>query len=225
MDVEYVYSSPIILTDELFSAYGGHTDNTSDGQRKAAYWIAERTLSEDLETYLLPTIVTGTYLYNPLDKFLVLDHTRVTRVIKTSFIDTEEAVYWSQLGTDNVYLSLRDGERGLVDIHWVLGNCNCSSHSRFPYKIQEVYEAGFSSGTSYRADILLALTTYADIILNEIIGYGNESPGDIGVQNFSNQQYTEERVKLTKTAFGSSARAQFIKTQIEKHRRKRHVGL
>ena len=71
----YPYSSCIILTDELFSAYGGHSDNTSDFQRKAAYWIAEQEASEDLETYLLPTIVTGTYLYNPIERFLILDHT------------------------------------------------------------------------------------------------------------------------------------------------------
>lgn len=222
----YPYTSNIILTDTIFSNYGGDATLGINHQRNAAYWIAEQAVSEDLETFLLPTIVTGTYLYNSINKFLVLDHTYVRKVIKTSFLDTEEVVYWSQLGTANVYLSLRDDERGLVDIFWLLGNCNCHSNwTRYPYQIQVVYEAGFSSGTSYRPDILLALATYADIILNEIIGYGNEAPGDIGVQRFSNQQYMEERVKLVHTAFGSSARAQFIKSQLEKHKRKRDVGL
>jgi hypothetical protein len=219
----YAYNSPIILTDELYSAFGGHTDNSTDRQRKAAYFIAERQMSDDLETYLLPTIVTGTYLYRSTDKFLTLDNTYVTKIIKTSFLDTEEKVYWSQLGTANLYISLRDGERGLVDIHYILGSCNCSVS--YPYQVQEVYEAGLSSGTSFRDDILLGLTTYADIILNEIIGYGNESSGDIGVQKYDNQQYSEERVKLLRTSFGTSARAQFVLKLIEKHRRKRFVSL
>lgn len=213
------------MSDDIFSAYGGHFNDSTQMQRNAVYFIAERTLSEDLETFLLPTIVTGTYLFRPMDKFLILDHTYIHRIILTSFIDREEEVYWSQAGTDNVYISLRDDERGLVDIHWLLGRCNCSSHTAYPYKIQEVYEAGFTTGTSCQPDIFLALTTYSDIILNEIVGYGNESSGDIGVQSYNNQQYAEVRVKLTRTAFGSSARAQFIKSLIEKHRRKRHVGL
>lgn len=221
----YPYSTAVIMSDSIFISYGGHMGDSTQAQRNAAYWIAERQLCDDLETFLLPTIVTGTYLYNPMDKFLVLDHTYIHRVIKTSFIDTKETVYWSQLGTDNVYLSLRDDERGLVDIHWLLGNCNCTSYSQYPYQIREVYEAGFSSGTSSSQDILLALTTYTDIILNEIMGYGNEAPGDIGVQSFDNQDYSENRITLIRTSFGSSAKAQFIKKLIQKYRRDRYVGL
>jgi hypothetical protein len=219
----YPYSKPIILTDALFSDYGGHIANSLDGQRNAAYLISEQQLSEDLETYLLPTIITGTYSYNPTDKFLILENTYVTKIISTSFLDTSETVYWSQAGTDNIYLSLRNSEYGLVDIHWLSKNCGCSY--AFPYKIQEVYECGFSSGTSYKPDILLALTTYADVILNEIIGYGNEAVGDVGVQDFSNQQYRESRVPLIKTSFGSSARAQFVRKLIQKYRRPRYVGM
>ena len=221
----YPYNSPIILTDALFSEYGGDATLGTNAQRNAAYFIAEQQASEDLETYLLPTIVTGTYIYRPIDKFLVLDNTHVTRIISTSYIDTEEKVYWSQTGTDNVYISLRDGERGLVDIHWLSGRCNCTSVYAYPYKVQEVYECGLTSGTSYRSDILLALTTYADIILNEIIGYGNEAPGDIGVQSYANQGYSENRVKLIKTSFGTSARAQFVKKLLVKHRKNRYIGL
>lgn len=221
----YPYSSAIILNDATFVEYGGHTGSSVVAQRNAAYWIAERTLSEDLDTFLLPTIVTGTYLFRLNDPFLTLDHTYIIRVIKTSFYDTKEEVYWSQAGTANVYVSLRDDERGLVDIHWLLGSCNCAQNNYFPYKIQEVYEAGLPTGTANRPDILLALTTYADIILNEIVGYGNEGPGDVGVQNFSNQQYREERAKLVNTVFGNSSRAQFIKKLITKYERKRFVFL
>ena len=221
----YAYSTPIILTDEIYSDYGGQLDNTTDSQRDAAYLISEMQLSSELETYLLPTIVTGTYLYNPLDKFLILEHSHVQRIIRTRFIDIKEYAYWSQAGTDNIYLSLRDGERGLVDIHSILGNYSCNHSYMYPYKIEEVYEAGLPTGTANKPDILLALTTYANIVLNEIIGYGNESSGDIGVQQFSNQNYSEARVKLLRTSFGTSARAQFIKKLIGKYIRKRWIQL
>ena len=221
----YAYSTPIILTDEIYSDYGGQLDNTTDSQRDAAYLISEMQLSSELETYLLPTIVTGTYLYNPLDKFLILEHSHVQRIIRTRFIDIEEYAYWSQAGTDNIYFSLRDGERGLVDIHSILGNYSCNHSYMYPYKIEEVYEAGLPTGTANKPDILLALTTYANIVLNEIIGYGNESSGDIGVQQFSNQNYSESRVKLLRTSFGTSARAQFIKKLIGKYIRKRWIQL
>ena len=222
---DYPYTSAIIMTDAIFSDYGGHLSDSTQPQRNAAYQIAERQLSSELETYLLPTIITGTYLYNPLDKFLILENAYVQRIIRTRFIDIEEDAYWSQAGTDNIYLSLRSGERGLVDIHSILGNYSCNHPYMYPYKIEEVYEAGLPTGTANSPDILLALTTYADIILNEITGYGNEAPGDIGVQQYSNQNYSEARVKLLRTSFGTSARAQFIKKLIGKYIRKRWIQL
>jgi hypothetical protein len=221
----YPYNSAIILTDKLFSDYGGDSTLATNFQRSAAYFIAEMQVSEELETYLLPTIVTGTYLYNPKEEFLTLENTYVTRIIKTSFLDTKEHIYWSQTGTDNIYISLRDGERGLVDIHYLVSRCNCTSIYAYPYQVQEIYQCGLTSGTTYRPDIMTALTTYADIILNELVGYGNESSGDIGVQAFNNQGYSESRIGLIRTAFGSSARAQFIKKLLTKHRRSRYIRL
>lgn len=221
----YPYSSAFILNDATYLAYGGNTATSTAPQRNACYWIAERTLSEDLETFLKPTIITGTYLYNTLDKFITLDHSYVSRVIQTDFIDSQEKVYWSQTGSENLYIALRDDARGLVDIHYLIYSYNALTFCTYPYKIRIVYEAGLPTGTSTSPDILLALSTYSQIILNEIIGYGNEAPGDIGVQEFYNQQYREVRVKLTNTAFGSSAKAQFIKKLIEKYRKKRFLQL
>ena len=93
------------------------------------------------------------------------------------------------------------------------------------YNVQIVYTAGLPSGTSFRSDVLLALTTYADIVINEITGYGNEAPGDIGVQDFSNQQYRESRVQLLRTQFGTSARAQFASKLLTSLRKMRYVGI
>ena len=224
--IVYPHSVPIILDDATYIAYGGHTGTTTSAQRQAAYLIAEMAASEEIGTLLLPTIVTGTYLYNELFPFLTLDYTYVHRVINTTFIDIEEDRYWSQLGTANEYVSLRNDERGLVDIHYLIGNCSqCYGAWEFPYRVEVVFEAGLPTGTASKANYLLALTTYADIIVNEIIGYGNEAPGDIGVQSFKNQEYSENRVALLRTSFGTSARAQFAKGLINKSKRRQRVGL
>jgi len=220
----YPYSAPIILTDDLYQSYGGDLTVASTYQRAAAYWLAEEKASEDIGSFLLPTIVTGTYRYD--NNVLVLDHAWAHRLLLTRFIDFEEDIYFTVTGTANEYVNLFNQERGMVDISYALANCKCSSHSRpSPYKVQVVYEAGLTSGTSFRPDMLLALTTYASIIINEIVGYGNESPGDMGVQEFSNQQYREKRKTLLNTAFGSSARAQFAHNLITRFRKMRYVSL
>jgi hypothetical protein len=217
----YPYSYPLILTDTIFNLYGGHTGSSVSAQRQAAYFIAEITASDDLSTFLLPTIVTGTYLYSPLHKF-VLDQGYVTKIIQTKYICQDEDVYYTVLGTANDYVTLENEEYGIVTIN---GSCSICGSLAYPFKVQFVYEAGFPSGTSYHPDILLGLTTYADIILNEIQGYGNEAPGDIGVTDYRNQGYSESRVALIRTAFGTSAKAQFVRGLFTKLRKYRWVGL
>jgi len=178
----YPFNSAIILEDNLFITYGGHTGSSVAAQRQAAYLMAEMQLSEDLGTYLLPTIVTGTYQIEQMGRFLNLDHAYVNQVYTVSFIDNEEKTFWSVTGTNNIYVDMRSKDWGLIDIPYLWGNCSqCGGHL-WPYQIQVVYNTGFSSGTSYHPDILLALTTYAEIVLNEIAGYGNESTGDVGEQ-------------------------------------------
>src|SRR5574342_529033 len=97
----------------------------------------------------------------------------------------------------------------MIDVHSLIGTCNCASDSNpYPYQIQVVYNAGLPSGTSYQPDVLMGLATYADIILNEIVGYGNEAPGDVGIESFNNVGYSEVR-RIRNTTFGSSPRAVF----------------
>lgn len=217
----YPYNHAIILSDQVFFAYGGQRGSSSPEQRQAAYFIAELAVSDDLSTLLLPTIVTGTYLYNPLHNF-VLDHGYVSRIIQTKYICQSEDVFHTVVGTANDEVTLVDGEYGIAIINGYY--CACCDGG-YPYKVQFVYEAGLPSGTSTRPDILLALSTYADIILNEIQGYGNEAPGDIGVTDYRNQGYSESRVALIRTIFGTSAKAQFIHKLLTKYRHHRRAGL
>jgi len=224
MNQLYPYTSPVILTDDIFVEYGGSLQNNTPSKRAAAYYIAERAASRDIGGLLTPTIVTGTYSYREAfnSEGLILDWGYVNSVSVIRFLDTEESVYYTISGTANVYASLRNPERGIVDIHTIFGNCNCvSAANPYPYQVQVVYNTGLSSGTAYAPNVLLALTTYADIIMNEIIGYGNEAPGDVGIERFSNQDYREERYGMVHTTFGSSPRAMFaskLLTELRKHR-------
>ena len=221
----YPFSDPIVLTDVIYDAYGGNTANTTKEQRQAAYWLAEQKASEDIGTLLAKTIVTGTHQY--VSNKVMLEYGYVDRVILTRFIDFEDSIYFTVSGTANVYVSLYDQPRGLVDIAYALNACNCHSTSRpNPYKVQFVYECGLPSGTVFNSrDILLALTTYAEIMVNEIVGFGNEAPGDVGISEFSNQQYSEKRKGLINTVFGASPRANFAHRLLTRLRNYRLVGL
>lgn len=223
--IVYPYRSPIIMTDPIFVDYGGHMGNSLPAQRTAAYLMAEEVVTDHLETYLLPTIVTGTYPFRLNTYRLMLDHGHVQRVLVTQFLDNEEKVYWSQTGTANVYVDLVSDTRGILDVDYLYSHCNCQSTSVYPTQIRVMYEAGLPTGTASQANFLMALTIYSDLMLQEIIGYGNEAPGDIGVQQFNNQQYSEMRVRLLRTDLGSSARAQLANRLLSMNRKLRWVGL
>ena len=225
MNEIYPYSSPIILTDDIFQKYNGNIDGSTPELRQIAYTVAEEDVSDDIDTFLLPTIVTGTYSFNLLQP-IITDYAYVNRIILTRFLDTKEDIYYTVSGTANIYVSLRNDTYGIVDVHSMWGNCNCSSaYQPYPYKVQLVYEAGLPTGTASGSKFLLALTTYADMLLNQIEGYGNESDGLVGADQFKNQDYSEVRHALKNTDFGSSARAQFVSKLLTKYRKHRFVRL
>ena len=220
----YPYNYPIILTEKIFQDYGGIIGSTIPAMRQVAYSVAEEFVTDDIGTFLLPTIVTGTYYYS--QSTLLTDYGYVNQVIMVRFLDTQEKIYYSISGTANVYASLRDDTYGIVDIHSVFANCRCvSSFNPYPYKIQMVYEAGLPTGTANNPRVLLALVQAADMVLNQMEGFGNEADGLVGVEAFKNQDYFEKRHSLKNTVFGSSAKAQFISNLLVKLRKHRYVRL
>lgn len=224
MKMLYPYSSPIILNDAIFEEFGNNLDTTTPATRQHAYYIAEKKTTEYLETFLLPTTVTGTYSYNPS---ILLDHAYVSAINVVQFLDNKEYVYWSQTGTANVYQSLRNSEYGIMDLFYLSGWCSCHPYRGiyYPYQVKVSYTAGLPTGTANQSDFLMGMSMYAGVILNEILGYGNESTGDIGVIEFKNLDYAEKRVGLINTVFGNSAKAKFIRDALSTHKLYRHVGL
>lgn len=219
----YPYDAAIIITDDIFVAYGGQTGTTTTAQRQAAYWMAENKASEDFNSFLLPTIVTGSFNYRSR---LLLDHTYLRSVFRVDYISSDERIYWTVTGTNNYYVSIWNPDRGIIDLNDFLNYCGCSyPFGYLPYKVRIAYEAGLPTGTASHPDILLGLTVYSDIILNEIIGYGNEGPGDVSIETFKNQQYFEKRRGLINTVFGGSPRANFVHRLFTRLRKRQQVGM
>ena len=130
----YPYSSPIIMTDDIYQTYGKDLSIGTSEMRQVAYRLAEMAITDDLKTFLLPTIVTGTHSFSGSE--LMTEYCYVNSVNVVRFLDTKEYVYYSVDGTDNIRVSLRDGNYGLIDVHYLIGNCNCHSAGRlFPYQI------------------------------------------------------------------------------------------
>lgn len=216
----YFKQAPQILTDDLFVAYGGMTGSSTPAQRQASYAIAEVAAEMDIGTFLLPTTYTGTYMWASETN---LDHTYINSVTRTTFIDFEGSRYHEISGLGNWYQAMRDWEYGILNISLLFSYC-CAGVT-VPWQVEVVYNAGLSSGTSYTPNVLKSLTTYAQIDLNETIGYGNEAPGDVGVKEYHNMDYSEKRVAMIQTSFGTSAKAQYAHKLLSGLRRYKLAGM
>lgn len=203
----YPYNSPIVLTDELYIKYGGDQEKGTEGQRNAAFFVAEKLATSHIGTFLLPTIVTGTYQW---DSKIRLHHGHIRQVLGVTALSAKGDCSCS-VSEDTGCAFVLDADYGYLHIRRTGGSylmgCGCA-YAFEPSQARIAYEAGLSSGTTYQDDFMLGLEIVADIMLNEIADpSGNESPGDIGIQRWAAQGYTEERVPLRKTVIGSSPRA------------------
>lgn len=207
---QYLYNTPQILTDSIFLLYGGQTGSSTPAQREIAYTMAEEQMVEYLQSYLTPTVVTGTFLWrgkNPLE----LDYGWIISVNRVSI----NSVDWSNSCTVETVTgcyAIRNAQYGYVDVSYLLNCGGCSSLVGYPpYNIQVAYQSGLATGTYTSARMLQALTIAAQINLNEIdVSLSNESIGDVGLEFFINQRYHEKRVKGITTVFGNSALAQRV---------------
>lgn len=219
----YPYNSPIYLSDSTFINYGGKTGTSTSFSRNAAYFIAEKEMSSHLHTLLKPTNVSGTYLWSMGNPF-EMDYGYVNSIAGVSVFSTLAEIYTfnaSQLEHD---VFIRNSKHGQVDIGF--GGCAPCSQYPYPYQVTVYYNAGLPSGTSIQADMLWCLTMAAQLVLNEMSVDGflaNETPGGVGVQQFSNNGYSEKRTTLGTSIFGSSVTAQQI-TRIVAPLKARSVG-
>lgn len=221
----YPYSQAQVLTDDVFVSYGGLTGSSTLFQRNAAFLISEKWMTRQIGTFILETTITGTYYFPQHGSSLALDYAYVSDVKEVRFIDTKGTNYYTITGTSNYHAAIRNYERGILDVFAIVGYCRACGWdgSYVPYQFEIPYTAGLPTGTYTSPDFLFALTSAAQIALDEMMGMGGEAFS--GITEFRNQEYMEKRLEPAMTAFGASPKAQFIKSVVDDLIRLNVVGL
>lgn len=214
---QYPYTSPQILTDTIFLLYGGQTGTSTAAQRQAVYLMAEEQMTEHLSSFLVPTVITGTAMYAH-NRMFSLEFGNILNLHQVNILTIKD----NDPLTTQIYTGtalVRNAQYGYIDLYTptMYGAVN---------SVSVVYESGLGTGTYTQPTLLTALALAAQINLNEIdVSLSNESTSDIGVQQFSNQSYSEMRVKLGSTVFGNSAIAQRVERLVRKYRARPGIGL
>ena len=222
MIITYPYSSPIILTDDIFVEYGGETGSSSLSQRSAAYVAAEIQMSSHLNTYLLPTIITGTYPWRGFGKMLELQQRYISSIKSTTLYCAETECSCDLTGYDGCVL-LVDDLNGYVFVRQTNGYCcGCYQYPLHPFNVNIAFECGLPTGVANQHPMLMALTMAADINLKEMVDPGalEGGAGDPGILSWGNMEYNEKRRGVAANAFGVSARAAKIAKLVEYLRKK-----
>lgn len=227
--VIYPFSGPIILNNQDFIDCGGQTGTFTNVQLRSSYWLAEMAVSAYIGTLLLPTIVTGTYPVAHSSRIKV-DYGYVSEIMGVSILTRENP--------SNCDLTVREGcgyiyedTFGYIDFKRISSICSCnwwwmgSPYPSYnvvsnPYQVRIAYKAGLPTGTANQPGILEALTTLAQIDLNEkvpgLVGM-NESPGDAPLTRFRSIDYAEGRKinMFIRTNMGQSSKVMRAKQLID----------
>lgn len=217
--MEYPYTTSQILTDSIFVKFGGQIGTSTTFQREAAYLLAEDVMTEHLGSFLVPTTITGSI--HQINGTLFATEFGHVRQVYSVYFDTIYSAAPLTLQVTTGSALIRDSEHGYIDVF-----VDCNYGADWLYRPYAAYQSGLYSGTSTQPPMLAALTMAAQIQLNEMdVSLSNEGVADAGIQRFSNQAYSEERVKLGHTVFGNSAMAQRIARLVKRYRSKPAVLL
>ena len=211
----FLITGTSVLSDSVFTLYGGQTGSSTQAQRQAAYQIAEQFAIQEIGTPLAPSTFTGTFV-RPHDLRIQLPYTRVSAVLGVS------ALYEYSCGCTPLELSgcawLIDPDNGVVDIRrdcgGVIGRagCNCAGaqygYGTAPKQVRIAYIAGIPAGyVAANSAALIGLVTIADITLKQLLDCMPD--GDPQVTNFSDTGLSMTYGGLVMTALGGSARANY----------------
>ncbi len=214
MSQEWVHTSPVILTDDIFFSYVPTPLYTGTAvQRNAAYLAAEQAVIREINSPLLPTTITGTWMWPIAGPILELPFRRIQSVQSITVL------YGGGTGTCGLQTTagcyrIRDDGYGLLDVYCIgnaaIAGCACRGFSDL-YQVQVAYTAGLPTGIAADDTSLhLALAMIAEEVMNEIIDPGANpgGPGAPGVTGYSSLGYSEQLnpKSLKMTAMGASAR-------------------
>lgn len=231
----YLVTGTSVLTEQTFIDYGGQTGTSTQAQRNAAFQIAEQFAIQEIGTFLVPTIVTGTFAWPLTDTRFMLPHTHVRSISSVTAIHDAGCDCEDQQIEIGGCAWLIDAQAGIIDLRQCNSTatnascaCSCNGGRGLPLLFRIAYEAGLQAGlVAANANSLLGLVTAADLALEQIIDpAGSEGgPGDPSLSNFSDTGYSETRQFLRMTAFGGSPRANFATRMLRPLKFKRALKL
>lgn len=222
-------TAPQIMNDTIAEDYGMFVTGLPTGtatQRTAAYTIAEQQAMRFFGTYLEPTTITGTSPW-PMGTTRVQLPVRRLRSVG-SVVAIHEA--GCDCETDSYEISgcawVRDYDLGVIDLRSCgstigggAATCNCAGaqgygrYGRRPYLLRVAATFGFDSGLlASDYTVLLALTVLSRMHFRQIVDpSGAEGgPGDPGLSSVSEKGYSESRMGLKDTIFGSTPEANMV---------------
>lgn len=219
MNEIYPYSSPIILNDNIFTQYGGLTGSFSHAQLQGAYQASEQLVSKYIGTFLLPTIVTGTYPYEEYKRFIATDYGYVSQILSATLLLIQSS-FTCNLAQQQGCTFIWDDTYGYIHFSMAMASCGCSigigSYPMRPYQFQLAYVAGLPTGIATLPLMLQALTVEAGILLNEMsFPTANEGVGNVGITEFKTLDYSEKRKAWKNTVLGQSPKSAFVAMLID----------
>ncbi len=208
-DSLYPFDEPVLLNDTVFINWGGVTGSSAPATRSLAYLVSEESIARYTSILPYETTLTGSYSVTEYLNYggVFLKWGMVSKVHYIRMVGLKgEIVLELDPTVDNVYIV--DSKRGFVSFP-----CH-GINLQNVVRIDISYDCGIPSGAA-DGMYYLAVSSYAQEVLNEIVGYGNEAPGMVGVEMFTNQQYSERRKELIRTSLGSSPKSNFVRQLLE----------
>jgi hypothetical protein len=212
----------------MFDEYNANCiDLGTVSQRQNSYVIAESRMIEQIGTFLLPTTVTGTFMWPQSSQPIVLPHrflTSIDRLVIQSF----EGECNCDL-TQNAGCGLIRNGIGYIDARVTefaaTSYCSCGGGG-WLYQAQVTYTAGLPTGTAAndtRLHNALAIVAYEALTQMVEPGLGAGGPGNPGVTSFSTMGYSEtfNKESLQKTKLGNSALANYAASLVSHYKKKR----
>lgn len=207
----YLVTGSTILTDSIYTRYGGQNlSESTHEQRLAAYAMAETFAAGEIGTPLTPTTFTGTFAWYP-DSRLQLPWKRLQSILSVT------ALHELACGCEPTEIGgcaiIMDADNAVIDLRACGGgSCVCGLTSGegggMPKQVRIAYVAGVPAGMAAAyPGVLQGLTIAADIALKEMIDCGAD--GDPSLSSFSDSGYSEQRQFLMMTSFGGSTRANY----------------
>jgi len=120
----YPYSTPIILTEAIYTKWGGQSGSATHDQLQGAFWIAEKRVTDYIGTFLLPTTVTGTYPYTS-KQFISTDYGYVHQILAANVLSINN-VQNCTLASDSGCAFIFDDTFGYLNFSCVTSICGCS---------------------------------------------------------------------------------------------------